>query len=520
MNADQLSFNFATMLEDRLTELLSPRDIFHQATKDNVGRFLENRLVDRKDGRVSWTDLAKYYSMFSNTNPQGGVIFVGVADDGTPTGMKRLPQSKLNRIENFHLQSCPMATPEIRRIPYQDQTGEGDFFLAILLPYVGRLVETNKSEAYIRYGDSIHRMSPEEKLDFRTSRNEIQFELEPSPLSWPRDFDTSITRSLSDSFRQREDISGRTDEEILEIRRLGVIQQGKFFPNKALTLLAAKDARTVFPGCRVRIQRFEGVEEGQGENYNPLVDRFVEGNAVQLVERSASILDTIIYDFTYLAPDGKFVTTKEYPRTAWFEALVNAVCHRSYVFSGADISVKLFEDRLLIESPGGFCPPVTAENIYEVRASRNPFLMDAMYLLDYVKMAREGTRRMRESMRQFNLPEPTFAQEAVQGLIVKVELKNNSEYRKRAGATDVIAFVGAERWKALTEDQRKIVEIALRNGTINVSEAQRAIGKSWQTSKKQLIKLVTNGLFLHVHNSSDRDTKAHFMPNVELLGGR
>ena len=65
-----------------------------------------------------------------------------------------------------------------------------------------------------------------------------------------------------------------------------------------------------------------------------------------------------------------------------------------------------------------------------VRASRNPFLMDAMYLLDYVKMAREGTRRMAASMKENGLPEPEFSQEAVHGLLVRVVLKNNSEYRR------------------------------------------------------------------------------------------
>ena len=174
--------------------------------------------------------------------------------------------------------------------------------------------------------------------------------------------------------------------------------------------------------------------------------------------------------------------------------------------------MKLFEDRLQIESPGGFCPPVTPENIYEVRASRNPFLMDAMYLLDYVKMAREGTRRMRESMREHNLPEPQFSQEAVHGLLVRVVLKNNSEYRRRAGATEVVDAVGAEMWQKIDNDEKKIMEIAVRNGIVNVSDAQRAIGRTWHTAKKKLANLVKLGVLIHVHNRSERDTRAHFIP--------
>ena len=300
----------------------------------------------------------------------------------------------------------------------------------------------------------------------------------------------------------------------MEIRHLGQIQRGTFQPNKALAILAAKDPRLLIAGCRIRVQRFQGMSEGEGHTYNPVVDRFVEGNAIQIIERTAAILENLIYDFTWLDKDSKFVTTKEYPRTAWFEALVNAVAHRSYIFSGADITIKFFDDRMEIESPGGFCPPVSPKNIYEVRASRNPFLMDAMYLLDYVKMAREGTRRMAASMKEYGLPEPEFTQEAVHGLLVRVVLKNDSDYRRHAGATEVVDAFGEALWRTFDEDEQKLAEIAVRNGEINVSDAQKAIGRTWHTAKKKLMKLVKKGALVHVHNQSERDPNAYFRPRM------
>jgi ATP-dependent DNA helicase RecG len=138
--------------------------------------------------------------------------------------------------------------------------------------------------------------------------------------------------------------------------------------------------------------------------------------------------------------------------------------------------------------------------------------MDAMYLLDFVKAAREGTRRMRASMKEYGLPEPTFVQEAVHGLLVRVELKNNAEYRRKAGAADVVEYYGHSLWTKLTEDERKAAEIALRNGAINVSETQRATSRSWQTSKRILIRMAKRGMLTHVHDDSERDTKAFFVP--------
>lgn len=512
MNEVQLAFSFEDKCEDPIVQLMSAEEIYQSIDAETLSRFGEDNRVEFKVCGVHLQELSEYYSMFSNTSPAGGVILIGVNNAGEPTGCKALPPDKLNKLDNFHLQFVPGAAPTSKRLACR-VNGEPDFFLAVYVPYMNKLIENNRGEAFIRYGSSIHKMSAEEKQDFRASRNQIQFELEPCNFKWPDDFDQDIIQSFCSRFVNREGIARRSVEELLELKRLGVRTKTGFAPNKALALLASKDPRRIFPGCRIRVQRFRGTEEGQGATYNPITDRFIEGNVVQLIQRASALIDNVIYDFTWLNDDGKFVNTKEYPLEAWFEALVNAVVHRSYIFSGADITVKLFDDRMEIESPGGFCPPVTQENIYDVRASRNPFLMDALYLLDYVKMAREGTRRMKESMRALGLPEPAFRQEAVHGLLVRVVLRNNSKYRQRAGATDVVTAIGSQLWANLDERSKKVLELVVRNGSINVSEAQQAMGCSWPAAKTHLLNMVKRGELAHVHNASDRDTRAHFVLN-------
>lgn len=503
-----------TPTRDPLIELMTPRDIYNRITELEFLHFKEDRRLEYKRSDIKLDDLAKYYSMFSNTPPEGGIVVIGVNDKCEISGCKNLSPKQINQIEKLHIDRCPLAIPEFKRIPCNVQ-GTQDFIICIYISYANRLVETNKGEAFIRYGDSIHKMTEPEKRDYRSTRKEIHFELEDCSLKWPESFDQDIIRNLCDRFRNNENIEGRTNEEILEIRNLGRISTNGFIPNNAVALLAAKNPRSFFPGCRVRIQRFEGTSEGSGKTYNPIIDRFIEGNVVTLIERASSVIDTIVYDFTWLNDDGKFITAKEYPRAAWFEALVNAVVHRSYIY-GSDVTVKLFEDRMIVESPGGFCPPVNEKNIYEVRAARNPFLMDALYLLDYVKMAREGTRRMRESMKSLGLPEPIFFQESIQGLLVRVELRNNVEFRKKAGATDIVHSVGGHLWKQLDENEKKIVELAIRNGSVNVSDVQRTAQGTWHTSKKRLIRLVQKEILVHVHNSTDRDVKAHYIINPDI----
>ena len=99
--------------------------------------------------------------------------------------------------------------------------------------------------------------------------------------------------------------------------------------------------------------------------------------------------------FSRLSSGGKFLTSPEYPEFAWYEAIVNACVHRSYGngMKNMNIFVKMFDDRLEVESPGPFPAFVTADTIYDLHQHPiKSFLMEAMFYLKFVKMGHEGTR--------------------------------------------------------------------------------------------------------------------------------
>lgn len=472
--------------------------------------FAEDRRIDFKRGeRIGWDELATFLSMYSNS-PDGGVIVYGADSKGNPTGCSSLSPRQLNEIEKCHLNRCPSARPEFKRFAVT-VNGQEDFCIAIYIPYIGKLCETSADEAFIRYGDSKHKMSDDEKRDFRSSRQELSWEQEKATAyKFPADFDLRLVQDFCDAFRELESRKDWDNQDVLLDRHLGHLVDGDFVPTNALVLLAAKDPRRTIPGSRIRMQRFQGIAEGTGENYNPVRDKYAEGNLVTMLKAAASSIDDIMHNVTWLNADGKFVTTPEYPRWAWFEALVNACVHRSYSFSGTEISIKLFDDRMEVESPGGFVPPVNESTIYVTRAARNPHLMDALRVLGYVRMAREGTRRIRESMKEWQLPEPIFRQEAVNGVVVKVTLMNDHATRKRATDADVASFFGVDMWRRLSEHEIQIAAHVFRNETVQVSEAQRLTGRTWGTSKKDLDRLVNKGVLEFVPGEYTRDPKAHY----------
>lgn len=507
---DQLNLAFGVDPEDYDNKALwTPRDIWVRLDQRLLEYFREDRRLERKGNKVvKFDDLATYCSAFSNT-PDGGLLVFGIEDDGEISGCESLGEGMLNRIESCHIDKCPQARPEFKRIAVIIDN-KPDFCLAIFIPYIGKLVETNKGDAWIRYGDKRHKMSDEDKRDFRSTRQELSFELESAPYGYPGAFDLRVVQDFCDAFRSRDGRPTWSNEEILIDRHLLRRDEQELKPLNSLVLMAALDPRMTIPGCRVRVQRFAGLAEGSGHDYSPVQDRFVEGNLVKIIRQASELISSWIYDVTWLNTEGKFVTTPEYPRWAWFESLVNACVHRSYSFSGSEITVKLFPDRMEIESPGGFVPPVNESTIYFTRAARNAHLMDALRYLGYVQMAREGTRRIRESMNEFHLPDPVFKQEALHGVVVRVTLMNDHESRKRATDRDVALHFGVPLWKTLEDHEIKIAAYAFRNSTVQVSEAQRITGRTWSTSKKDLERMVVKGVLHYEPGKYARDPKATY----------
>ncbi len=99
----------------------------------------------------------------------------------------------------------------------------------------------------------------------------------------------------------------------------------------------------------------------------------------------------------------------EYPAVAIREAVINAVVHRDYsaFVRGTYIQIRLFADRLEIESPGGLFGNVTEETLETNRSTRNEALMRLMEDNQLMENRGSGIRTM-NAMRAANLEPPRF----------------------------------------------------------------------------------------------------------------
>ena len=126
------------------------------------------------------------------------------------------------------------------------------------------------------------------------------------------------------------------------------------------------------------------------------------------VEKAVDFIKIQMKEKTCPGHDGIFVTKEEYQEFVRTEIVVNAVAHRDYGIKGTDIQIKMFDDRLEVDSPGSFAGMVNKDNIRYTHFSRNPKIATFLKDYGYVKEYGEGVDRMCKELESIGLPAPVF----------------------------------------------------------------------------------------------------------------
>ena len=444
MEDSQLELDFHAPLTT-LPQLWTPDDIFRSCDETTIRRFSEDSRLERKRATIGQKLLAEYVSMWANTQPSGGVMFIGQENDGRMSGCKDVETAHLNDLEAVRVH-CHDARLEFKKVPVTNYKGGDDFVLAMRVYYRDdKLVETSSGDAFIREGDRKRRLTEQEKREIRLNKGELDVEHERTALRFPDEFFPNLLELYRSEYISKRQLEDRYSiEDVLALSKLGKPGPNGFEPNLACALLFAKDSRVILPGAYIRVLRYDGVEEMFGRKLNTVADRLFDGPLPLQIVNADEFIDSQIRNFTRLGRDGRFVTNPEYPKDVWLEAVINAVVHRSYNLKNMNIFVKMFEDKFVVESPGSFLPPTTAETVFDAHNPRNPNIMWALYYFDYVQCAFEGTRRMRASMREANLPDPIFVQRTTGTFQVSVTLQNDAEHRKMFVRTEAAADINPD----------------------------------------------------------------------------
>ncbi len=429
--------------------------------------------------------------MWANTQPDGGIILVGISDSGEITGCRRQGTNHNNDIQDL-TRHCEDARWTVKEIPLTNKYGEADFLLAYRVQYrEDRVVETSSRKAFLREGSTKIEMNEALKREHRIAKGEVQYELDRINCKYPDDFDNAEISQFCMNFTKNRGLTqNNSHADILTLAKLGKQINGVFYPNLACFLLFARDPRSEVPGAFIRILRYEGNEEKFGSSLNVIYDTEVEGPILKMIDAAKEKISSQIR-FRQRLVAGHLEKTPEYPEAAWLEAVVNAVAHRSYNFKSQNIFIKMFDDRIVVESPGGFVPPTTAQSIYTAHNPRNPWLMQAMRHMRLAFCGFEGTRRMRQEMTLAHLPEPKFVQIEATSYQVHVTLRNRLE---AAVAESVPSNIPTAQLSKLTAPERQIVEFLFQNPFVTIKTVAAITGRAWPTARKHVQHLIELGI--------------------------
>lgn len=104
----------------------------------------------------------------------------------------------------------------------------------------------------------------------------------------------------------------------------------------------------------------------------------INGVIEEVINKTITQVSTYIDGASF--QDGGKLVKLQYPSEALKEILVNAVIHRDYSLND-DIHVRVFDNRIEVQSPGKLPGYMTVENLYEERFSRNPNVVRMLHNL-------------------------------------------------------------------------------------------------------------------------------------------
>jgi ATP-dependent DNA helicase RecG len=266
--------------------------------------------------------------------------------------------------------------------------------------------------AYVRVGNTNRQMNDYEIFGYLSARTPPIFDEEPIKDASLADMNRE---KLEDHIiklkksRSQASYLNQSFEQVLAQLHIVKDINGRLTPTLAGLLMFGNHPQSFEPQLVITFLQFYGTTETEktprGERF--LDNRKFEGPIPEMAESAINYVMSSIRKSSLI--EGLYRRDiPEYPEEAIREAVVNAVAHRdySYFVRGSYIQIRLFADRLEIQSPGGLYGNVTEDTLEEEQSTRNRLLMRLMEDLHLVENRGSGIKTMIDAVRKANLEPP------------------------------------------------------------------------------------------------------------------
>ena len=378
----------------------------------------EGAKLEFKRDDVRPETMAKEIVAFANMN--GGIILVGVEDDGAISGIHRenLQAWLMDTVIGRHVH--PFVLPD-----YEETAIDGRKVAVVEIhqgnskPYILR--HNNREDIYVRYGDTCQLATREQSARLFESGGLISIEKMPVHGSTLHDLDNRRLQNYFVDISQIIDLNEWqrfSDEDIIEwlINRdfMRQLDDDRVCSIGGLVLFGIKpDLR--LPQSAIRLAVFPGLDKDYNTDMDIVIGAPFVGlgrpddtyNEPPVPERILSVLQP------HISTEKLDMMTRrrywDYPKEVIRELVVNAFAHRDWT-RNTDIEISAYADRMEIISPGALVNGMTVDKLKAgQRTPRNNNIVSV--LRDCGLMEHQGMgirRKVLPLMKKYNDTEPVF----------------------------------------------------------------------------------------------------------------
>lgn len=246
---------------------------------------------------------------------------------------------------------------------------------------------------------------------------------------------------------------------------------------------------------RLYCTRWDGETKGDAIN-----DAEYTGNVLLLLREAMNFVKSNTRKGWEKLPDGR-KNKPEYAERAVLEAMVNHFIHRDYTVIGGEVHLDIYDNRLVVTSPGGMYNGtlIQEQDIADVSSERrNPILANVMAQLDYMEKRGSGlTRICQETEALSGYKEelkPVFKSTTTQFQTIIYASHN------RQNVGDMSEIMSEVK---LTERQQYIISLIKNVPTITVKQMSEIMSVNKRTVERDLTHLKKIGKLMR--EGSDKD---------------
>ena len=388
----------------------------------------ERQYFERKEVRIDTKNqintlkdkIKQCISAFANRNREGGLLVLGIADDGTIKGTQHVNEQTMNSILQGTLDLRNHAT-QVQDVELPNSNGKRLHIL--YTPWTPNAIcETvgNFPEAWKRVGAQCLALTEQDRDQLKWEKKIVDFEASYCCPYDPAELDIKVVEEFKKVYlEERAAQYDWTTEDVLYNIGALIKEDDKYAFTNAGFLFFASNPRRLFTSAYVRVLRFEvNVEESHTRGVTTFDKRF-DGPLPNMIRKLQTFFkDSALFrNIIRRSSHGGFMEVPEYPLFVVDEALINAAIHRDYGAT-TPIHCVAYRNGLVVENPGGI-PQVVPQHFnlgdtFLDSVHRNSKIVDWMCLMKderekpLVRALREGTEKMRQEMHKMGLPPPSY----------------------------------------------------------------------------------------------------------------